>query len=130
MKFRYKQYAPGVIRPVIPIEMRHNGQSFRCEVLVDSGADMNTANIEIAEILGIDVKAGIPGKVQGVTGGSEANWTHDITIVVGGHKRLVPVAFGEKVGHWGFQIVGQKGFFDLFNIKFSYQKSEVEIKPI
>lgn len=40
MKFRYKKYGPGVLRPVIPIEVIKNGLEVPYEVLIDSGADL------------------------------------------------------------------------------------------
>ena len=39
MKFSYKKIAPGIIRPIIPIELIHKDISVPYEVLVDSGAD-------------------------------------------------------------------------------------------
>lgn len=39
MKFRYKKYGPGILRPIIPIEIIYQNRSVGYEVLVDSGAD-------------------------------------------------------------------------------------------
>lgn len=39
MKFPYKRVAPGLIRPIIPIELSYQGISIPYEVLIDSGAD-------------------------------------------------------------------------------------------
>ncbi len=72
MKFRYRRFGKGLIRPVMPITLSNGDESVRYEVLVDSGADMNLVNAEIAEIIGIDITSGRKGTVRGVTGQAEA----------------------------------------------------------
>lgn len=129
MKFSYKKFAPGLVRPVIPVGLEHGDETIRYEVLVDSGADMNIMNAEIADLLGLDLKSGRIGEVRGVTGKPEPYYTHDVTLIIGGHKTLVPISFAEKVGQDGYGIIGQKGFFDLYKVKFDYRKEEVEIVP-
>lgn len=58
MKFRYKKYAPGVLRPVIPIEITFQNRSVPYEVLVDSGADFCIFDAAIGELLDIDIESG------------------------------------------------------------------------
>ena len=127
MKFRYKKLGRGLIRPVMPITVSNGDESVRYEVLVDSGADMNLMNAEIAEIIGINIKSGRKGSVRGVTGQPEAYYTHKVSITVGGHTCEVDVSFAERVGNEGYGILGQKGFFDLFKVKFDYSKEEIEV---
>lgn len=68
MKFRYKKYGPGVLRPVIPIEVVKNDVEVSYEVLVDSGADLCIFDAHIAEILRIDLVKGERREVSGLTG--------------------------------------------------------------
>lgn len=56
MKFRYKKYAPGTLRPVIPFEIVYRDIVVPYEVLVDSGADICIFDAQIAEILGINLE--------------------------------------------------------------------------
>jgi len=58
MKFRYKKYGPGILRPVIPVEIAHQDRSVPYEVLVDSGADFCIFDSQIGELLGIDITRG------------------------------------------------------------------------
>lgn len=58
MKFKYKNYGYGVIRPVIPIEIIYNKISVPHEVLIDSGADLCIFDAQIGEILGLDIASG------------------------------------------------------------------------
>lgn len=89
MKFRYKKYGPGILRPVIPIEVIKNDLEVHYEVLVDSGADL---------------------------------------CKVGGLAYKIEVGFMSMKGS-AYGIVGQKGFFDKFVVKFDLQKEDIEIKP-
>lgn len=127
MKFRYKKYDPGILRPVILIEVIKNGLEVPYEVLVDSGADLCIFDAHIAEILGIDVTKGERREVSGLTGFPEFYYLHDILLKVGGLEYKVEVGFMSMRGS-AYGIVGQKGFFDKFIVKFDLKKEEVELR--
>lgn len=128
MKFRYKKYGPGILRPVIRIEVVKNNLEVPYEVLVDSGADICIFDASIAQILGIDVVKGEKHEVSGLTGFPEFYYLHPIIIKVGGLKYKVDVGFMSMSGN-AYGIVGQKGFFDKFVVKFDLQKEDLELKP-
>ena len=128
MKFKYKKYAPGLLRPVIPIEILHKDIGVPYEVLVDSGADICIFDAQIAEILGINLKTGKEQKVAGLTGVSEPYYLHPVTISVGGWDYKIEVGFLPSIGRFGYGVVGQKGFFDIFVVKFDLRKEEIELK--
>ncbi len=130
MKFKYKKYSPIILRPVIPITLEYKGVAVDYEVLVDSGADGNILDAEIADLLGIDLETGDKAQVSGITGISEPYYIHKINLIVGGHKfQDIRIGFLKKIGQYGYGVVGQKGFFDLFKVKFELLKEEIEIKP-
>lgn len=58
MKFSYKYYTPGILRPVLPIKVVNGGTVVGYEVLVDSGADVNIFDREIGELIGLDIEGG------------------------------------------------------------------------
>ena len=58
MKFKYKDYGYGILRPVISIEVKYKEISVPYEVLVDSGADICIFHASIGEVLGLDVEKG------------------------------------------------------------------------
>jgi hypothetical protein len=60
MKFSYKKIAPGIIRPIIPIELIHKDISVPYEVLVDSGADFCVFDAEIADIINLSIWSLLP----------------------------------------------------------------------
>lgn len=130
MKFNYKRYSNNVLRPVIPITIEVDSNTITYEVLVDSGADLCIFHAEIADLLGIKLTEGTPQEVFGVGGKASIYYLHMITINVGGWKYKIKAGFMPNVSgnvmHYG--LVGQRGFFENFIVKFDLQKEEVEIK--
>lgn len=129
MKFKYKKYGPGILRPVIPIEVIYKNISVPYEVLVDSGSDFCIFDAEIAVILGIDIYKGEENIVAGITGVRESYYVHPIQIKVGGWVYKIKAGFLPNIADLGYGVVGQRGFFDLFVVKFDFNKGEIELKP-
>jgi hypothetical protein len=128
MKFKYKQYGPALLRPVIPVEVVHRGLAVPYEVLVDSGADICLFDAQIAEILGIDVADGENQQVGGIVGTPETYYIHQVKIKVGGWVHSIRAGFLPGISKFGYGVVGQNGFFDIFIAKFDLLKAEVELK--
>jgi len=127
MKFRYKKYGPGILRPVIPIEICYNNFCVPYEVLVDSGADFSIFNAQIGELLGMELNKGEIAEVWGITGVGEQYYVHPITIKVGGWSYNIKAGFLPNIARMGYGVVGQRGFFDVFVVKFDLQKEEIEL---
>ena len=130
MKFRYARYGGGVLRPVIPIKLKNGNQEIDYQVLVDSGADICLFDEEIGRAIGIDVKSGKPREVFGVGGKASIYYLHKIEIIVGGHVYYIKAGFMVNVAGrvMRYGVVGQRGFFDIFVVKFDLLKEEVELK--
>lgn len=129
MKFKYKKIAPGVIRPIIPIEIQYKGRKVRYEVLVDSGADSNIFDEQIGNPLGVKINSGKKGTAAGITGTPQTIYAHKVKIVVGGYEYATEANFMLNMPPNVHAVVGQKGFFDLFVVKFDYQKAVLDLKP-
>lgn len=129
MQFQYKKYGHSVLRPVIPVEIICNGKTVSYEALVDSGADCCIFPAQIADILGIDIKTGEKKEVWGITGVGEVYYVHLVELIVGGWSYDVEVGFLLNIARLGHGILGQKGFFDIFVVKFDLLKGEIELKP-
>ena len=129
MKFRYSRYG-ATLRPVIPIKLKNNKQEINYEVLVDSGADICIFDAEIGKAIGVDIEKGKKREVMGVGGKFSVYYLHSITIEVGGWPYNIEAGFMPGVaGHlMPYGIVGQKGFFDNFVVKFDLLKEEMELK--
>ena len=127
MKFTYKKYGEDALRPVIPIEIHRNNLEVPYEVLVDSGADISVFDASLADVLGINFVKGIKKQIIGATGFPENMYLHTILIKVGNIKFKIEVGF-MNISTNSYGIVGQKGFFDKFIVKFDLKKAEVELK--
>lgn len=128
MKFRYKKYGPGILRPVTPVEVIKNDIIVPYEVLVDSGADICIFDASLAVVLGIDLVKGERYQVSGVTGSPQYYYLHKVTLSVGGIKYTTDAGF-MVMTNGAYGIVGQKGFFDKFVVKFDLKKEDLELKP-
>lgn len=128
LKFPYKNYGGGIYRPVIPIEVAYHGVSVPYEVLVDSGADACIFDAQLTDILRFDVTAGRPHDVSGITGEKETYYVHPVSISVGGWQYEIEAGFLQRIGRFGYGVVGQRGFFDRLVVSFDYQKKVLELK--
>jgi hypothetical protein len=126
MKFRYKKYGSGVIRPVIPLKVAYGTKTIVQEVLVDSGADVCLFDAEVGAALGIPIESGEPCTFAGVNADPRPAYMHPITIILGGWEYEMRAGFVPDFAPL-YGIVGQIGFFELFTVKFTYQKEEIEI---
>lgn len=119
-----------ISRPIIPIRISFNGVSARYAALIDSGADFCILDAEVGEYLGINVKSGLKEVFGGVqeASGSVA-YFHEITLSIGEHDAKTLIGFSYDIAKHGYGLLGQKGFFDIFIVKFDLIKKEIEIKP-
>lgn len=128
MKFYYKKFAQ-FLRPVIPIKIINKDRSVNYEVLIDSGADVCIFDAEIGELIGINIPSGRREIVGGIAGQTAEYFVHSIEIEVGGWSYKIEAGFLPRVaGGFNYGVVGQRGFFDIFVVKFDLMKEEIELK--
>ncbi|HVM73819.1 MAG TPA: aspartyl protease family protein [Candidatus Paceibacterota bacterium] len=129
MKFNYKRYG-STLRPVIPVKLRVGKNEIGYEVLVDSGADFCIFDEEIGKAIGIDVHKGTPQEVFGIGGKASIYYLHKVTMEVGGWPYIIEAGFmpavSGRIAQYG--VVGQRGFFETFIVKFDLEKEEIELK--
>ena len=132
MQFRYKefplQHGPGIARPVIQVVLRNlRDQSIipiAYEALVDSGSDRCIFPGQIAELLGIDLKATKHWHYVGgvVAGERRPVYFHPVEMELGGlggPAFMTSVGFMPDFSQSGHGLLGRKGFFDEFTfVKF------------
>ena len=129
MKFKYARFGK-TLRPVIPIKVKKGSKKINYQVLVDSGADMSIFDEELGEFIGLNVRSGKPHEVFGVGGKASIYYLHKIKIEVGGWEYEIEAGFMPNVAGrvMPYGLVGQKGFFDNFIIKFDLLKEEIDLK--
>lgn len=127
MIFPYREITPRIKRPIIRIILKSKDKFVIYPVLIDSGADYCIFSIELAQALNIKFsksKVFFKGigkdKVQGFWG--------EVEIMIGDVSYKTKAIFAE-ISDFGHGILGQKGFFDIFVVKFDLIKEEIELKP-
>lgn len=96
--------------------------------LLDSGADFCIFNQEIAEQLGIQLSV---EKVPFVGIGNETvqgSWGK-VALRIGGELYATHVLFAD-ISDFGHGILGQKGFFDHFDVTLRYTRQIIELQPV
>ncbi len=123
-------FGASILKPIIPFEIVGGEDSVRYAALIDSGADFCIFDGEIGEALGIDVQSGIRTTFGGIqdNNGTAAAFLHRVTLTVGGWEYPTVVGFSYDIAKYGYGILGQKGFFDIFVVKLDYVKEEIELK--
>ncbi len=139
MKFSYHKlllpqrsdyFGASILKPIIPLKITIKGEEVRYSALIDSGADFCIFDAEIGEYLGLDIKKGLREEFGGIQerGGAEA-FLHEVVLNIGGWDYKTIVGFSYNIAKHGFGILGQKGFFEHFIVKFDLLKEEIELKP-
>jgi len=138
MKFNYKKFplpqesdffGTTILKPVIPIKIFHNDKVLRYDALIDSGADFCIFDAEIGEYLGIDIQSGLKEMFGGIQElGNAFAYLHKLDLNIGGWDYKTIIGFSYDIAKHGFGILGQKGFFNIFIVKFDYKKEQIELK--
>ena len=118
-----------ILCPIIKITLRYKDKKVNYLALIDSGADYCFFHKEIAQVLGIDVEKGKKLEFAGITGKKSIVYFHNVDLYIGGWRYKLYCGFSSSISPYGFGILGQYGFFDLFIVKFNLKREEIEIKP-
>jgi hypothetical protein len=139
MKFRYQKIAAKeseafperkfILRPVILIILEHEDKKVGYKALIDSGADYNIFHAAVGEILGLDIKSGKKEIFGGISGEKLTAYFHLVEAKIGGWSYKLYCGFSYDIPPFGYGVLGQKGFFDNFIVKFDLLKEEIELKP-
>jgi len=133
MKFKYLDCTPDlppsskIFRPVVEINVRFGKESVDLLALIDSGADVCLFPSEIGRALGITIEKGKRSSVSGIGKRTYSMYLHPITITIAPWRMNIPIYFSSAVGT---PILGQKGFFEFFDVKLCYAQGYFEIRPV
>lgn len=116
-------------RPVINVTLMNEQRSISVVALIDSGCDCVMVNKDIAEALGITSNPLRKMRVGGVTGLRDDGFKFEI--------HVQPTSFDAFLTDATFVpnlpfacLLGQKGFFDSFNIRFEKVIRKFYLQPI
>ncbi len=115
--------------PIIPVTLNRGESYIVTEALIDSGAASCIFDAQFAEALGImEIEDGVKTIFEGVSGHILIGFRHNVTLLVGGRRfHNVHIAFSHDMPDNAVNILGQQGFFELFPIKFTLSKKEIDI---
>ncbi len=114
-------------RPVIPVTLINGDERVTNLAIIDSGADLCIFHAEIGEQIGIDIESGKVQTFSGITREQLSAYFHDIKIGIGGYEYDCYAGFSRDLVNMPYGLLGQVGFFDLFNIVFDYKKERIEL---
>jgi hypothetical protein len=133
MKFPYEKITTVdnsvIYRPIIPVVFVSDTSDFTfgCNALLDSGADVCLFDLEFCGLLGIDPNSCEKSIIAGVGGGLIDAYFHEVRLHIGETEIKTRVGFTDGVTA-GYGLLGQRGFFEHFDIEFNYKKKFVELR--
>jgi hypothetical protein len=127
MKFLYRQVAPKIIRPIIPITVQYRDKIVPYTAVIDSGADYCIFDMEVAKLLGLKFHPMDKVEFFGV-GGKQKGYWGKVTLRIGDEFYTQKVVFSD-LKKSGFGILGQTGFFDHFTALLDYKSQSIIIQP-
>jgi hypothetical protein len=114
--------------PLVEVRLISGSRAVRVEAIVDSGSHCCVFHSGIAQLLGIDLRAGKRDQVRGVMA---AEWSeifyHPITLGIGSGRIRTVVGFAEQPSTPG--LLGRIGFFENFHLAFDPIGLSLEILP-
>ena len=134
MRFRYTEI-PNHQNPQEPFQRPYlivrlvNGNKHKDVIsLVDSGADVSLFHSNIRRMLAIDVQHGHQLIFLGVSGVRELAYLHRLDMAVRGLSPVsLEVGFANSMAA-GTGLLGQRGFFEHFQIEFQLRQKFFEIR--
>ncbi|MBI4092288.1 MAG: retropepsin-like domain-containing protein [Candidatus Levybacteria bacterium] len=129
MIFKYLEFGPNVFRPVIPVILKSPAKFMIYSALIDSGADNCIFSLDIADLLHIKPKTKDKTQFIGVGKDTVNGYFSTIELRIGDIFYQTKVIFAD-MSDFGHGILGQKGFFDHFDVKLSYNKQIIEIDSL
>ena len=74
------------------------------------------------------MKSGKKESFGGISGGHLTAYFHFVSVEIGGWEHKLYCGFSFDIPSFGYGVLGQRGFFDNFAVKFDLAKEEVELK--
>jgi hypothetical protein len=114
-------------RPYLIVRLINGDRHKDVISLVDSGADLCLFHSDIGRMLGIEIEAAPELAFQGVSGKKEVAYLHRVDLVVRGLNAItLDVGFTNSMAV-GTGLLGQRGFFEQFQINFELSQKSFEV---
>jgi hypothetical protein len=97
--------------------------------LIDTGAEDSLFDAEIADALGIDIKAtNIEKEYFGIAGQSIVGYVHSVQMQVQGFSEWIDIEAGFFDTELPYPLIGESGFLDNYQLTLMRYKGRFEIK--
>lgn len=127
MIFSYLKITPKISRPIITIIVKSQSFFALYQVMIDSGADHCIFDLGLAEKLGITLDKKDTIQLRGVGKDDVEGYWGTVELKIGDSIYQTKVVFA-NMSDFGHGILGQKGFFDHFDVTMSYRKQIVSLQ--
>ncbi|MBI3290048.1 hypothetical protein HYZ78_01495 [Candidatus Microgenomates bacterium] len=128
MTYHYLEITSVIHRPIIDIIIKSGKKFAIYPVLIDSGADFCIFHIELAKAFQIKLSKKTT-KVRGISQHPASGKWGEVELRVAGQSYKTRVLFAE-MSQFTHGVLGQRGFFEYFDVNFSLHKQTIEITPI
>ena len=116
-------------RPYLIVRLINGDRHKDVISLVDSGADLCLFHSDIGRMLGVEIEAAPELAFQGISGKKEVAYLHRVDLVVRGLSSItLEVGFTGSMAV-GTGLLGQRGFFEQFQINFELSQRFFEVVP-
>lgn len=127
MKFPYIELR-GRLAPIVPIELKGDGESISYDAYVDSGTGYSVFHSDVADDLEIRLEDGEKIYIT-VGGGSQIIiYLHKVIARIADQEFEATIGFSRHLGI-GFNIIGREDIFEKFIICFDESEKIVEFQP-
>jgi|SRR5271166_422344 len=118
-----------VLRPLmLALLAAANGNTFRCVVWADSGADCCVFPLSFAIAMGLNPLEMRQNLTGGVGSSGNVTYYDDLTIDLGeGLKFHTYAGFTSGLEAQGLGLLGQRGFFENYNVIFEHRNRQFHI---
>lgn len=138
MKFKYSRIPceptesfpnrHSILIPLIDIIIKHGQQRLPLMALLDTGADLCLFPLSVGERLQVPVAEGERIEIRGISAPCVA-YLHKVTLEIGGWPHNCIVGFSSDLDTMGAPpLLGQRGFFDRYDVRFRHNKGTIEVK--
>ena len=116
-------------RPIVNIKLSLGSKSIPVVALIDSGCDCVMINKDIADAVNLTSNPLKKIRVGGITGTRDDGFKFDVAIKIAEFDEFKTEA--TFIPNLPFAcLLGQKGLFDAFNVRFEKEKRKFYLQPV
>ena len=129
LEFPYLKDAQGRYAPIVYLQVWTGNRWLYLQAYVDSGASWSVFHVDVAQLLGINLKKAKRRYVTLGNGSVLPIYLQHIRVRFAGTEFMVPAGFTDAL--WmGFNLMGRSGFFGRFAMTFNDRARTLAVSRI